>query len=371
MSDNKKIIQTQLAKSVLEKGSVKCPSCASLVQWQDSDQYNPDGSKDRYFWCSNEECELHQKDVVKVSISKGFLQTFQQNFSKIGQGFIAAAFGALSMWGYSYLNGPEEPNEELVKQVENLNNEKEESDKKNDALTKQLADMQKQIADLANGNTNIIPIPSTIDNKVLDSLKNVIATKEATIKNLQVKEGAGQLSAVQMADLGIFYTSRKNRKSKEAKQYLFKALNHPNASFNDEEYMSIVGSLVELRTKLDKEEFMPLITEIEAHFPNNTKDVAQAKVYWYYADAYDDFKEYKKYKLTSLKHYLEGASKYTISQQDVNDGLKLIELYQLENIEPSLFNSESRIDEAFANQDKMTIRNFLEYGMKEGSGLFE
>lgn len=366
--DNKKIVQRELAQSVREKGSVRCPSCTSLIEWEDSVQYNPDGSKDRYFWCSNVECELHRRDVVKVSISQGFLQTFQQNFSKIGQGAIAALFGAISVWGYGHLNPGDGGKEEIAK----IQNERKEEQKKNaaekDSMTKQLTDLKAEMDRIANGETPTRPINNAAK---IDSLQKIIADKNNEIGALTKNSGAGksQLSPREMADLGVFYASGKNKKSKKAKKYLFQVLKNPNAGFDDEEYQKIVSSLIGLRTSLTLEEFEPLLKEIENHMPNNMQDVEQAKVYWYYADK-ADFSKYRKLKLTSLKCYLQGAGRYTISQQDVNDGLKLIEMYQLGNIDPENFQSSTDIATAFSNQNKSTIRKFLEYGTKPKANLW-
>ncbi len=381
MEDNKKIIQDQLARSILEKGSVKCPSCESLVLWEDSEQYNPDGSKDRYFWCSSEECDLHQKDVVKVSISKGFLQTVQQNFSKIGQGFIAAAFGALSMWGYAFMNKaePPKPDTEITKKLEDKEIQLKEEKTKNETLNNSISDLQKQINDLKKGT----PISSTDSNinsnqRTLDSLENVIRDKDGIIRDLKSKAGnSAALSPEQMADLGMFYASDKKRKSKEATDYLFGAINHPEASFEDKEKEEIVKGLIELRTNLEIDKYEPLLKLIDKHMPRNAKDLQKARVYWFYADAHDNFsEEYRINKRNSLKHYLMASSKYNLSPQDVKDGATLFT--HLKNIPPANYNSEIPIKQAFEEQNvegfitgnKKIIRSFLEYATKEGSEVF-
>ncbi len=375
MSDNKEIIREKLAQEVLTKGSVRCPSCDGLILWDDAEQFNPDGSKDRYFWCSDTECELHSKDVVKVSISKGFLQTIQQNISKIGRGVIAAAFGAISMWAYSHFGTPDTDNSKQLEELKKLN---EDIAKEKKDLYDKIASLEHVITDLKenpdtdtnNGDTPP-PITDNSDNEALvDSLRKVITGNEADINNLKEQLGQGNLNPKQMSDLGIYYSSNPSANSNVAKKYLFDALEHPNASFSDAEYKNIIGGLMKLRPYLELNEFEKLIDQIEQHYPNNEQDVEQARVYWFYADAHDDFKKYKKYKLIALQHYLMGASRYSLHGQNAKDAIKLIDLYKLDMIDPSNFNAMLDIKSAVEQKDRPTIRKFLEYGAKESIGLW-
>ena len=341
MDENKKSIQEQLAKSVREKGTTKCPKCTSLIQWEDSEQYNPDGSKDRYFWCSNDTCDLHQRDVVKVSISKGFLQTFQQNFSKIGQGMIAALFGALSVLGYGYLNADKDNSDDNSKEIAAAIAAKE---KENDILTLSVKKLEEQIKALNEGETTpIIPIDNSnhqqlVDNLEgeIDSLEGEIKERDESIADLKTKAKSGTLKLKDMMGLGMYYSEIEDGTRKDvtiAKEHLFATLK--NAQINDlgDKKKTIVRRLVEMRMKplMELKEYDRVLEYIK-HLPGEEQNIAKAKVYWYYADAdyasSANYKNYKKYKLLSLKHYLQSAAMNVLHGRDKIDAISLIEALQ-------------------------------------------
>jgi hypothetical protein len=333
MDENKKSVQEELAKSVREKGTTKCPKCASLVQWEDSEQYNPDGSKDRYFWCSNDTCELHQRDVVKVSISTGFLQTFQQNFSKIGKGMIGALFGALSMWGYGHLSA-EKPSDNDDPKVVVTETEK---DKTINSLTASVGDLEQQLIEMKKKGIDtpiIVPSDNSDNQQVIDSLEYVIEIRDKKIVDLESQPKQSQLTLDQTMDLGMYYSiaGNKDRDVTRAKEYLFATLESPKNDLADENKI-IVRRLIEMRMKplMELKEYDRVLEYIK-YLPGEEQNIAKAQVYWYYADAdyasSADYKNYKKYKLLSLKHYLQSATLNVLHGRDKIDAISLIEALQ-------------------------------------------
>lgn len=384
MDEDKKLIQGQLAKSVLEKGAVKCPKCASLVQWEDSEQYNPDGSRDRYFWCSNESCELHQRDVVKVSISKGFLQTFQQNFSKIGQGMIAALFGALSVWGYGYINGDKDKPKDNSQEIATAVAAKE---KENKELVASIEKLEEQLELLKNKGETPSDISSGTDNSdskerisslenMIDSLEGVVDKQNEKITELKAAAKDGEITSEQMMGLGMYYSDDDNddRDVTLAKKYLFSTLENPDNDLADDNKI-IVRRLVELRMNplMELAEYDKVLKYIK-YLPLEERNIATAQVYWYYADATAaDYQSYKKYKLLSLKHYLQSATMNVLHGQDKKDAIKLIEGLQSQNAKDlsplSSFqypaNSGNGIIEAISSNrlNKPAIYKFLSLGI--------